>query len=1654
MYFTELTEKEHFVDRHRDELIYRIHLIDPILDGLMIRSLLTSEQCDIIRAEPTPQGKMRRLYSVIRGWSNTDKDILYILLKKYNSLVIRFLEEEELTGKEHFVDRYREELIYRISLIDPILDDLMIRSLLTSEQCDIIRANPTTEEKMRSLYSVIRWRSNTDKDILYILLRKYNPSVIRFLEERGKEHFVDRHRFELIYRIHLIDPILDDLMIRSLLTSEQCDIIRAEPTTQDKMRRLYSVIRGWSNTDKDILYILLKKYNPSVIRFLEERELTGKEHFVDKHWEELIYRIHLIDPILYDLMIRSLLTSEQCDRIRAEQTTREKMRWLYFYIRRWSNTDKDILYILLKKYNSSVIGYLEEEEWTGIRHFVDRHRFELIYRIHLIDPILDDLMTRSLLTSEQCDTIRAEPTTKGKMRRLISYIREWSNTDKHILYNLLKKYNPSVIGYLEEEGKEHFVDRHQRELIQRIHLIDPILDGLMIRSLLTSEQCDTIRAEQTTQEKMRWLYSVIRWRSNTDKDILYILLKKYNPSVIGYLEEEELTEKKHFVDRHREELIYRIHLIDPILDGLMTRSLLTSEQCDIIRAKPTTQERMRRLYSVIGWWSNTDKDILYKLLKKYNSSVIRFLEEVEKEHFVDRYREELIQRIPLIDPILDGLMTRSLLTSEQCDTIRAEPTTKGKMRRLYSVIRGWSNTDKDILYILLKKYNSLVIRFLEEEELTEKEHFVDRYREELIYRIHLIDPILDDLMTWSLLTPEQCDTIRAEPTTEEKMRRLYSVIRRWSNTDKDILYILLRKYNPSVIRFLEEREKKHFVDRHREELIYRIHLIDPILDDLMIRSLLTSEQCDIIRAEQTTQDKMRRLYSVIRWRSNTDKDILYNLLKKYNSLVIRFLEEREKKHFVDRHREELIYRIHLIDPILDDLMIRSLLTSEQCDTIRAEQTTQEKMRWLYSVIRWRSNTDKDILYILLKKYNPSVIGYLEEREKKHFVDRHREELIQRIHLIDPILDGLMIRSLLTSEQCDTIRAEPTPQEKMRRLYFYIRRWSNTDKDILYNIIKKYNFSVIRFLEEREWTGKEHFVDKYRGELIYRIHLIDPILDDLMTRSLLTSVQCDRIRAEPTTREKMRRLYSVIRWRSNTDKDILYILLKKYNPSVIGYLEERVYGISHKPGSSLDVTLVRSKGDGHSGTQSQGSKKQTDIQESGTSVSIPLDESSDQQPGSSKESAFESFADDNPEQSEPSSAFQTEAEQTTAQVSKLCQLECRLCGKAQYDATVVIPEIIKFGRSYRLHIESPGLFRCHSTGIQFLLSAAVMIEYTLESWSNYFPEIQKNGYKIAGPLFNIRTNGESEKILELYLPHHLCLNGITEEDHLIKCAHFVDENMLLETPSKIEPFYMVVEKPVFSLWGAVQWIWGKKTPVHANILMYFRILRMEVPEKREYKIHLYLVIVPFLDEETLNRRKESFHFQRIEKPPQTLQSVFADTDYNIYGGQDVHVLPETLKIDTTYPPVGSLPYTEITFRQNEISLQVLHQDNIVWKAWMSEADIEDLINERHKRLQNKSSNISVHGAKSCQDLLLSTLNDMEDKSFKVFKAYLNDGDIVYPYTPVPCSDLEKADRIDVANLLISHYTNEKAPIVANKILEAISEVHLAKELKSKIELSDF
>ncbi|XP_008429236.1 apoptosis-associated speck-like protein containing a CARD [Poecilia reticulata] len=82
---------------------------------------------------------------------------------------------------------------------------------------------------------------------------------------------------------------------------------------------------------------------------------------------------------------------------------------------------------------------------------------------------------------------------------------------------------------------------------------------------------------------------------------------------------------------------------------------------------------------------------------------------------------------------------------------------------------------------------------------------------------------------------------------------------------------------------------------------------------------------------------------------------------------------------------------------------------------------------------------------------------------KHFVDKHRSELIKRVGNIGPILDELLDEDVLENEAYNKISALPTNQEKVRELCTKCLN-AKRAKDIFYNILKKKEKFLIEELE--------------------------------------------------------------------------------------------------------------------------------------------------------------------------------------------------------------------------------------------------------------------------------------------------------------------------------------------------------------------------------------------------------------------------------------------------------------------------------------------------------------------------------------------------------------------------------------------------------------
>ncbi|XP_017561128.1 NACHT, LRR and PYD domains-containing protein 1b allele 3-like [Pygocentrus nattereri] len=82
---------DQFVDSIRDQLIQRVSLVMPLADVLKSKEMLQKEAYAIIKAEKTPQDKMRALYDALDTEGRAAKAAFYEALKDQNPHLVKEL---------------------------------------------------------------------------------------------------------------------------------------------------------------------------------------------------------------------------------------------------------------------------------------------------------------------------------------------------------------------------------------------------------------------------------------------------------------------------------------------------------------------------------------------------------------------------------------------------------------------------------------------------------------------------------------------------------------------------------------------------------------------------------------------------------------------------------------------------------------------------------------------------------------------------------------------------------------------------------------------------------------------------------------------------------------------------------------------------------------------------------------------------------------------------------------------------------------------------------------------------------------------------------------------------------------------------------------------------------------------------------------------------------------------------------------------------------------------------------------------------------------------------------------------------------------------------------------------------------------------------
>ncbi|XP_065450304.1 uncharacterized protein LOC101950806 isoform X8 [Chrysemys picta bellii] len=819
-----------------------------------------------------------------------------------------------------------------------------------------------------------------------------------------------------------------------------------------------------------------------------------------------------------------------------------------------------------------------------------------------------------------------------------------------------------------------------------------------------------------------------------------------------------------------------------------------------------------------------------------------------------------------------------------------------------------------------------------------------------------------------------------------------------------------------------EREKYYFEwqQKQEKELKQLRYVRTPLLPR---KKTLNDEQYQTIRAEKTSQEKMRKLYELMPSWDEWQKDRLYQALKETNGDLV---EELEGGHFVDLHREQLIQRVSEMDRVLK-LLRGHTLTPEQYQSISTGRSNVEKMQKLYELVPSWGREHKDRLYRVLWRTNRALVdefagvGTRAQKpststspgaKREHFVERHREQLIQCASSVDRILgvlrwshytldamppsvglettnkslpeepealkrrtgSGGLLRNwlyILNDEQYQTIRAEKTSQEQMRKLYELVPGWDKLQKYRLYQALMETNGDLVEELEgvdtraQKPSTStspgakREHFVERHREQLIQRASLVDRILGVLRRSHYTLDAMPPFVGLKRTNKRLPEEPEGHSGHMDFPHDEIDFEELISASGACRGTGRELSVDSRDNPTTAGTSCLPPVQHDSmrNQGPVSYASKAHTVFPGEGSQVTgqahhslAPTGHSGHMEVLHDQISAEEltsasGFTSEETESHSSSAAGIKAArgETSRSQSPTAClrgQHKCNWCSREEEEdlPEEIKPEIIQDvdgnQEMYRVHFSRAGWFRCPETELEFEVRAAVTIRYGYGSWRQHLTESQQEQWMVAGPLFDIRVE-PTEAVAAIHLPHFLCLRDADKS--WMHIAHFIDEGMILENPTQVKLFHAVLENPSFSPIGV---FWRRessdqRTPIHSIVLLY------QAQKRVNLTLHLYLIPDDGSRVKAVDVYEEKCQSWFVSKSHFTSKPLCFGSRCIVSSPSEITVTPKELPF-LDKPADALQPFTEIHTKdvkeELELSLVEKNDEKPIWEAVIRPEDL--------------------------------------------------------------------------------------------------------------------
>ncbi|XP_052561383.1 NACHT, LRR and PYD domains-containing protein 1b allele 2-like isoform X3 [Tympanuchus pallidicinctus] len=545
---------------------------------------------------------------------------------------------------------------------------------------------------------------------------------------------------------------------------------------------------------------------------------------------------------------------------------------------------------------------------------------------------------------------------------------------------------------------------------------------------------------------------------------------------------DKLNQGARFVEWSSDLLIQKVYNVDGTMKELLQEGVLSSEQHDSIMAESTNLNRMQKLYELVPAWDDTAKYCLYDVLMRNNPSIfLQYLADTRAESCFDEFgmkKQDTSWAGPVTYPAISEstdtnwrklMGNQNLLTP--CAPPEREPpqmeSDSGTHSGAKCMACPWPEDDR------AEEVKPEITGGKEGKKETYRAHFPRagffRCAEtELKFLVRTATTVEYEYSFWERHLPDGIPAGWMEAGPVFDIRVTLGAVE--AVHLPHFLCLAEGNVNTSEMRIGHVVNGNLLLEKPDAVKPFHAELRDPSFSPMGV--ILLSAAFPFIPVHSLVL-----LYRVIRAADITLH--LYLIPNNHGLEKVVDKDEKRRGHSLLVNKPPQTKRplnfntwYRVSGPSQAEINPQELkfvyLTSDsrQLHTEVYNKDLQEGMQLTLMKVAQEGEKECDPLWAAFLRagdIEPPAASPPSYSAGLHFVEQHREQLIQRVTSVSTVLDRLY-GHVLSNEQYQSIRAVPTMQEQMRLLYSFVPSWDIACKDLFLDALKDTNSHLIQDLQ--------------------------------------------------------------------------------------------------------------------------------------------------------------------------------------------------------------------------------------------------------------------------------------------------------------------------------------------------------------------------------------------------------------------------------------------------------------------------------------------------------------------------------------------------------------------------------------------------------------